>query len=144
MMLAPLAAHAQLVKCVGKDGKVEYAVQCPTGVQEQQTGIRNTKEGPTSSTKAAPQKSAAESEAEFRKRQTDQQTAATKKDEDAKDAEARKANCENSRAHLAALDSGERVVRNDPVTGERSYLDDNERKKAVIEARRSVDGWCKP
>ena len=144
MMLAPLAVHAQLVKCVGKDGKVEYAVQCPTGVKEQQTGIRNTKEGPASSSKAPAQKSTAEREADFRKRQTDQQATATKKEEESKDAEARKANCENARSHLAALDSGQRIVRNDPVTGERSYLDDKEREKAVVEARRSVDGWCKP
>ncbi len=145
LMLVPLAVHAQqLVKCVGKDGKVEYiAGQCPTGVKEQQTGIRNTKEGPKSDSKAPAQKSTAEKDADFKKRQTDQQAAATKKDEDAKDTETRKANCDNSRAHLAALESGERVVRNDPVTGERSYLDDKDRAKAVAEARRSVDGWCK-
>lgn len=143
-MLAPLAVHAQLVKCVSKDGKVEYAAQCPTGVKEQQTGIRSTKEGPTSSTKAPAQKSIAENEADFRKRQTDQQAAATKQAEEAKDTEARKANCNNARAQLAGLDSGARVVKIDPATGERSYLDDNERMKAVVEARRSVESWCKP
>lgn len=144
LTLAPLAAHAQqLVKCVGKDGKVEYAAQCPTGIKEQQTGIRNTKEGPTSDTKAPGQKSTAEKEADFRKRQTEQQAAAAKKEESAKDAEDRKQNCANAREHLAALDSGQRIVRTDPATGERSYLDDNERNKATAEARRSVDGWCK-
>ncbi len=143
VMLAPLAAQAQLVKCVGKDGKVEYAAQCPTGTKEQQTGIRNTKEGPKSDSKAPAQKSTAEREADFRKRQTEQQTAATKKEEDAKDAEARKQNCGNARETLAALETGQRIVRTDPATGERSYLEDAERSKATAEARRSVDGWCK-
>ena len=144
MMLAALAAHAQqLVKCVGKDGKVEYAAQCPSGVKEEQTGIRNTKEGPTSNGKAPAQKTTAEREAEFRKRQTDQQQAAAKKEDEAKDAEARKQNCANARETLAALDTGQRIVRTDPTTGERSYLDDAERAKATAEARRSVDSWCK-
>lgn len=143
VMLAPLAAHAQLVKCVGKDGKVEYAARCPSGVKEEQTGIRNTKEGPASESKAAGPKSTAEKEADFRKRQTEQKAAAAKQDESAKDAEARKQNCANARETMAALETGQRIVRTDPATGERSYLDDNERKKATDEARRSVDGWCK-
>ena len=143
VMLAPLAASAQLLKCVGKDGKVEYAAQCPTGTKEQQTGIRNTKQGPTTDAKAPAQKSTAEKEADFRKRQTDQQAAATKKEEDAKDAEARKQNCANARETLASLETGQRISRTDPATGERSYLDDTERAKATTEARRSVDGWCK-
>jgi uncharacterized protein DUF4124 len=143
VLLAPMAAQAQLLKCVGKDGKVEYAAECPTGSKEQQTGIRNTKSGPTSDTKASPQKSTAEKEADFKKRQTEQQTAATKKEEDAKDTEARKQNCENARAHLSALESGQRIVKNDPNTGERSYLDDAERGKVTAEAKRSVESWCK-
>jgi hypothetical protein len=143
VMLAPLAVQAQLLKCVGKDGKVEYAIQCPSGSKEQQTGIHNTKQGPTSDSKASPQKSTAEKEADFRKRQTDQQAAATKKDEDTKDAEARKQNCENAHAHLSALESGQRIVKYDPTTGERSYLDDAERAKATAEAKNSVSGWCK-
>ena len=143
LVFAPLSVQAQLLKCVGKDGKVEYAVQCPTGTKEQQTGIKNTKEGPTTSSKSTAQKSLAERDADFRKRQTDQQAAATKKAEESKDAEARKVNCENARSHLTALEGGERVVKVDPTSGERSYLDGNERKKAVAQARASVDGWCK-
>lgn len=143
VMLAPLAVQAQLLKCVGKDGRVEYAAECPAGSKEQQTGIHNTKQGPTSDSKASPQKSTAEKEADFRKRQTEQQQAASKKEEDAKDSEARKQNCANSRETLAALDTGQRVVRTDPVTGERSYLDDADRAKAAAEAKRSVDSWCK-
>ena len=143
LVLAPLSAQAQLLKCVGKDGKIEYAAQCPTGTKEQQTGIKNTKEGPTASDKSTAQKSLAERDADFRKRQTDQQAAATKKAGESKDAEARKANCDNAKSHLTAVESGERILKVDPTTGERSYLDDNERKRALAQARASVDNWCK-
>jgi len=67
MMLAPIAAHGQLLKCVGKDGKVEYASQCPPDTKEIQTGIRNV---PSASPPAATQKSLAEREADFKKSQT--------------------------------------------------------------------------
>ena len=151
LVLAPLSVHAQLLKCVGKDGKIEYAAQCPGGTQQQQTGIKSTKEGPTTSGKSTDQKSdqksapksLAERDADFRKRQADQQAAATKKADEEKDAQTRKANCANARAQLAGLESGERVVRIDPATGERSYLEDNDRKQAVTQARASVGTWCK-
>ena len=142
LMLLPFAANAQLLKCVGKDGKVEYAAQCPPGTKEQQTGIRSTTEGPKTDPKAAQKSPLAEREAEFRKRQTEQAQTAAKKAEDDKDAEARKANCQNARSHLAAIESGERIVMVDPATGERSYLDDAGRAKALAQARASVQGWC--
>lgn len=143
LLFAPLSGYAQLLKCVGKDGKVEYAAQCPGGTKEQQTGIKSTKEGPSGKAASASQKSLAELDAEFRKRQTDQQAAANKKAEEAKDAEARKVNCDNARAHLASLESGERIHLVDPDTKERSYLDDAGRKKAIAQAKHSVEGWCK-
>ena len=55
VLLIPFAAHGQLLKCTGKDGRVEYATECPPGAQEQQTGIKSTREGPSSSGAAAPQ-----------------------------------------------------------------------------------------
>ena len=69
LMIAAVPASAQMLKCVGKDGKVEYATQCPPGSQEQQTGIRN-QPGAIKSAPPAQQKSMAEREADFRKRQT--------------------------------------------------------------------------
>ncbi|MGH8662418.1 MAG: hypothetical protein ACREUB_11780, partial [Burkholderiales bacterium] len=49
VLLAPFAAHGQLLKCIGKDGRVEYASECPPDAKEVQTGIRSTREGPSSS-----------------------------------------------------------------------------------------------
>jgi len=77
IMLAPVAAHGQLLKCVGTDGKVEYASQCPPDTREIQTGIRNV---PSAAPPAAAQKSLAEREADFRKRQTEGAEALQKDD----------------------------------------------------------------
>ncbi len=40
MIALPMGAYGQLVKCVAKDGKVEYARDCPAGTTEQKTGIK--------------------------------------------------------------------------------------------------------
>ena len=40
MMLLSATAYGQLVKCVSKDGKVEYARDCQPGSTEHKTGIR--------------------------------------------------------------------------------------------------------
>ncbi|NJN00283.1 MAG: DUF4124 domain-containing protein [Aquincola sp.] len=50
----PLTAHAQIMKCVGAGGRVEFAAACPPGTKAQSTGIRNAPEAAP----AGPQKSA--------------------------------------------------------------------------------------
>ncbi len=65
LVLAPFAANGQMLKCVSKDGKVEYASQCPDGTKEIQTGIKNTP-GQSASKNAPQQKTLAEREADFR------------------------------------------------------------------------------
>ncbi len=140
MMAVSVGAYGQLVKCIGNDGKVEYASQCPPGTKEVKTGIKNV---PSAAPAPSQQKSLAESEAEFRKRQMEQQAASNKQAEEAKEAENRKVNCDIARSSLQALESGQRIFKTDPNTGERIYFDDNERARAVTDARRSVDSWCK-
>jgi hypothetical protein len=145
-MLAPLAAQAQLLKCIGKDGRVEYAAACPSGSKEQQTGIRNTKEGPATSapaSKGTGPKSVAEQEAEFKKRQVEKgETAAKQEKETAEKAQKAQA-CTEARSYLAGLQSGARITRINPTTGERVFLEDNERTQEVARAQQSVDANCK-
>lgn len=152
VMLAPLAAQAQLLKCVGKDGRVEYASACPAGSKEQQTGIRNTNSGPTT---AAPAKDAkkdekgsapqttAEKEADFRKRQTEKSEAAAKQEKEAAEKAQKAQACTEARGYLAGLQSGARITRTDPKTGERTFLDDNQRTQETARAQQSVDANCK-
>lgn len=144
VLLAPLGAHAQLLKCVGSDGRVEYAAECPPGTKEIQTGIKSTREGPSGGGAAAPQqKSTAEREADFRKRQTEgaenRQKAEAKAAEDAQ----RRAACAQAQTYLRSLQDGHRISRIDPKTGERVFLDDPDRPAEIARARSAADSNCK-
>lgn len=143
-LLAPVATHAQLLKCVGADGRVEYASQCPPGTKGQQTGIQTGKEGPSSSgaPAAGQQKSLAEREAEFRKRRAEgaenSQKAEAKAAEDAQ----KRANCEQARTYLRSIQEGQRISQTDPKTGERVFLEDAGRPAEMARAQSAVNSNC--
>jgi hypothetical protein len=150
LMLSPLAVHAQMLKCISKDGKVEYAAQCPAGTKEQQTGIKSTPAAPTTSDKGSDKgadkskpKSVTEQEADFKKRQVEKAEAEGKQQKEAAEAAQRKRACDEARSYLAGLESGARVTRNDPKTGERVFLEDAARAQEVQRAQQSVQANCK-
>ena len=138
-------AHGQLLKCVGKDGRVEYAAQCPAGAKEIATGIRSSPApaAPAGSAAATKQQSLAERDAEFRKRQAEK-AAAEAKDakKNAEEAQGQRA-CEDARAHLKNLQAGNRIVKIDPKTGERVFLEDAQYAGETANAQRMVDANCK-
>ncbi len=135
----PSAAHAQIMKCIGAGGRVEFATACPPGTRAETTGIRNN----PGAASTAPQKSLADRDAEFRKRQMEQQDAAKKTDEKARDTADLKQNCETAQAYLRSLQAGNRVAKTDPKTGERVFLEDTDRAAEVARAQRAVDTNCK-
>ncbi len=144
VLLVPFAAHGQLLKCTGKDGRVEYATQCPPGTQEQETGIKSTREGPSGSGAASPQqKSIAEREAEFRKRQMEGAEARQKDEKKAAEAAQQREACERARVYLQSVQEGQRISRIDPKTYERVFLEDPDRPAEVARAQRAVDSNCK-
>lgn len=142
MMLLSVAAYGQLFKCVSKDGKVEYASQCPPGTKQQATGIKTTPSSPSSGAEA-PQKSLAERDAEFRKRLTEKDEAQASETKKAAEAEQRRRACDDARAYLKSLQAGNRVVRVDPKTGERIFLEDAGYATEIATAQRSVETNCK-
>lgn len=135
----PLTAHAQIMKCVGTGGRIEFAAACPPGTKAESTGIRNN----PGAAAAAPQKSLAERDAEFRKRTVEQQEAAKKGEEKNQETADRKQNCEAAQSYLRSLQSGNRIGKTDPKTGERVFLEDNERVAETVRAQRAVDTNCK-
>jgi hypothetical protein len=144
VLLAPFAAHGQLLKCVGPDGRVEYATECPPGAKEVQTGIRSTREGPSSSGASSPQqKSIAEREAEFRKRQMEGAEAQKKEEAKATEIAQNRENCERARIYLKSLQEGQRIAQIDPRTGERVFLEDPARPAEIAKAQQVADSWCK-
>jgi hypothetical protein len=143
-LLAPFAAHGQLLKCVSPDGRVEYASDCPPGTKEVQTGIRSTREGPASSGAGSPQqKSIAEREAEFRKRQMEGADARKKEEAKAAELAQNRENCERARIYLRSLQEGQRISQIDPRSGERVYLEDPQRPAEIARAQQAVDSNCR-
>jgi hypothetical protein len=141
LVLLPGLAQAQIMKCVGAGGRVEFAAACPPGTKAENTGIRSTPSPATAP--AASQKSLAERDAEFRKRQVEQQDTAKKTEDKNREAADMSQNCESSKGYLTSLKAGMSIGKTDPKTGERSYLGDSDRAVEIERAQRAVDSNCK-
>lgn len=142
LVLAPFAAYGQMLKCVSKDGKVEYTYQCPDGTKEIQTGIKNTP-GPSASKNAPQQKTLAEREADFRKRQLEGTEARQKEGAKAAEKSEQREACERARTYVKSLQEGQRIAQVDPKTGERVFLDDASRPAEIARAQKVADSNCK-
>ncbi len=153
------SAQAQIMKCVGKDGKIEFATNCPTGTQQQTTGVASKPAtAPAAKTdgksdskagakdagqdKAAP-KSLADREADFRKRQTEQKEADTKSTQAATETAERQRSCQAAQANLAALQNRQRTVQIDPKTGQRAFYEEADFLRELPITERRVAENCK-
>lgn len=141
LLLLSLTAHAQLLKCISKDGRVEYASQCPPGTRQETTNIRNTPTSPASS--GAAQQSYAEKEAEFRKRQSEQQEAEALAAKKSAETAQRNRACADARSYLKTLQARIRIVRTNPDTGEQTVLDEASYASEMAAAQASIDANCK-
>jgi len=138
-LLAAGTAAGQVLECVDAKGNKEYAQTCPPGTVKETKLMK-------SSAGAAPgaaAKSLAEREAGFRKRTMERQEADAKAEKEKADAKITERNCIDARSQLRQLQDGQRIVRIDPNTGERSYLTDDERPAEIENARKAVASWCK-
>ena len=142
LLVISATASGQVLKCVRPDGSVEYASTCPTGTEAKQTGIKITPANSAPAQATAP-KSLAEQNAEFQKRQAEQEEARTKAQKDAAQTAQMQRACNDARAYLAALQARNRVVRTDPKTGERVFLDDAGYEREIAQAQASVTANCK-
>jgi len=89
----------------------------------------------------AAQKSTAQLEQEFRKRQLEAQKASEKDEKARQDADAKKENCERARNALRMLESGQRIARVDKQ-GERYYIDEAQVEQESERARQAVQQSC--
>jgi len=136
----PVVASAQVNKCLDASGKVvAYGSECPAGTRAEQTNIKNA----PAPAGAGAQKSTAERDADFRKRQMEKQEATTKASEKAAETAQRKTACENSSAYLKQLQDRQRITRTDPKTGERAFLSDADYPKETASTQRSISENCK-
>lgn len=145
MLALATVAQAGVTRWVDADGKVHYSDQPPPSTAKSQK-ILDLKNNPASP-QAAPdskvgEKSLAEKDLESRKRKVQAEETAAKQAKDQEEAKNKKANCEQARNQLQALQEGQRMSKFDEK-GERVFLEDNERAKAIAEAKKSADSWCK-
>jgi hypothetical protein len=133
------AAAAQQYKWVDKDGRVQYGDSPPPGVKA--TPLR-APAGPASaaSPAAAKGQTAAQKDAEFRKRQLEAGKARDKQAAAAQDAELKQRNCASAQDGVRTLEMG-RVRRLD-AKGEFVFLDDSQLAQEMARAKKSVAEWC--
>lgn len=147
VMLASATAHGQVVKCVSPDGSIEYANRCPSGASEHQTTISTKASSsvkPSSGAKApSAEKSLAERNAAFSKRQLEQREEQQKSQKLAAEEAQKTQACDDAKNYLRTLESGVQLRGADPKTGEIGYFDDARRAAETAKARNAVSQNCK-
>jgi hypothetical protein len=159
MLASSMAAHAQILKCVSKDGKIEFATACPAGTKQQDTGVGNkpaaappAAKGETAGKEGAAGKEAAskggtpslaDRDAEFRKRQADQKEAAAKAEQKTAESQDQQRACEAAKGNLVGLQSRQRMIRVDPKTGERINFEEADYLREIGTAERQIAQNCK-
>ncbi len=141
--LVALPAGAQLYKWTDANGRVQYSDKPPPAGQKA-TAMSKATMSPVTSTEGAPaaaEKSPADREQEYRKRQADQQEAQKKQDQLAEERRIKQANCDTVQKQLAAMQAGQRMVTFD-ANGERRYLDDAEIQQSMQRAQQDAAKYC--
>ena len=141
LMLASANAFAGLNKWVDADGKVHYSDQPPPANVKAQM-LRVTSDAAASASAPAVPKTIAEREAELKKAQQAKKEAADKAAQEQVKKEAEQANCAAAQQDLRALQEGLRMMGID-AKGERSYLDDEQRKQRIEKAQQDIVTYCK-
>ena len=131
---------AGVYKWVDKDGNVHFGDQPPVEAK-QKSEIKATGKAPAVSAPVAPA-NLSEKDAEFRKRQIE------KSEKEKKGAEAEKLKiekeerCRKMKTSADEMSSGYRIYDYDK-SGQRYYLDDSQRAKAVEDAKNNYNKECK-
>jgi type IV secretory pathway VirB10-like protein len=148
-MVFAATSFAQQYKWVDKNGRTQYGDTPPPGVKAtplKGPAARASSPEPSPAAKdakGAPKGplTAAQQDAEFRKRQQDAEKAREKEAKAGEETQTKSANCAASREQLVAMESGQRIARTD-AQGERYYMDDAQREGELARARKNVQQWC--
>ena len=144
-------AAAQAYKWVDKDGKVRYGDTPPPGVKATPLKTPSAPKPPPApaSAGAAKKDDTAKKdekpltpEQAFQKRQKERQEADQKADKERADAQENRQQCEIAQANLRTIQSGQRMSTTN-AAGERIFMDDEMRDRALQNAQKSVAEWCK-
>lgn len=143
LLISPACAFAQIYKCIDADGKIEFAQKCSPGTVTQREMV-NAATANAKGDDTPPQKSYKDEEAGFRQRQLERQQAEAAEVKARAAAEAAIKKCKDAQSRLVSIENARRLSGGiDPTTGEKRYLDDNERAAATQKARENVATACK-
>lgn len=145
LLVAATSTFAGITRWVDENGKVHYSDQPPpaTAKTQKQLDIKTTPSAPqVISDNKGGEKSLAEKELEFRKRRVEAEEKAAKQAKDQAEAKKKQENCAQARRQLQALQDGQRISQYNEK-GERAFMEDSARPKAIQEAQQTVDSWCK-
>ena len=139
------AAAAAQSKWVDQDGRVTYGDAPPQGVNAQSmrrapSGYGTQAEAPETKDDAKKPLTAAEQDAENRKRQKDAAKDREKQAQSEQAAAAKRENCARANENVQVLEAG-RVARYD-AKGERYFLDDSQIAQETVKARQEARQWC--
>lgn len=139
LLLISALAWAQIYSWRDAEGKVHYSDQPPPGV----SGTRKLEPvlAPAEDAEKA-RRELAKRELDRRKSQLDSSEAQDKAGKEQGERQERQKNCDQARAYLRSVESGERIARSSDG-GERVYLDDQARVEELVAARRAAETWCK-
>lgn len=139
LALLSSSAFAQVYTWRDAAGKVHYSDTPPADMDAKKIHA-GSQTSPAAS--AAPERSLAEKDMEFRKRKTESSEKQAKAEVDRKKSEESKRNCEDARNQLSALQSGQRMSRVN-ASGEHVSLDDAMRAQEVEKTKQAIKSWCK-
>ncbi|MDR1423748.1 MAG: DUF4124 domain-containing protein [Azoarcus sp.] len=158
--LAALPANAEIYTWKDKDGKPHFADIPPTGINAQPVGktfapppATEAGDAPAPAAegeaatpasdipKAAPAKTRAERDLEFRQQRAAAAEAQTKAEKDAAHAARRAQDCERAKNQRAALINGQRAAR-PTENGGRVFLTQEERTAEISRVQEMIDAFC--
>ncbi|HRC60058.1 conserved exported hypothetical protein [Candidatus Propionivibrio aalborgensis] len=137
-LFAAAGVNAQVYQWKDENGKTIYSDKPPIGAPGQPQKIH----APSPAASSATQKTLADRDLEFRKRQKESQESAEKAQKEQSASAEKQQYCDNTRRRLQALESGERISMHDDK-GERYYMDDAQREKEITKARQDIGSNCR-
>ena len=146
------AAQAQIKCWTDADGKRACGDAPPPGAKVTTLKGSSAAEEPAPAAKGAAKDGAkdakkgpltpAEQEQEYRKRQLEAKKADAKAADEKRIADAKRENCSRAREAQAQLEGGQRIMRVNPTTGERYFLEDAQIAQELVKARQAAQESC--
>ncbi len=132
----PLVAAAQVYQYRDANGRMVFSDTPPPGVNAVR---KNIDVAPPASEASGGLQDKLQA---FQKRRDEAAEAEAKAARDKAEKDKAAENCTKARNKLAALQSGQRIVRY-TASGEREFLDDPGREREIAQTQKSVADWCK-